>query len=317
MRRTLPPTRDLACFEAVARHRSVTRAAAELNLTQSAVSRRLAALEELLGQNLFLRDKQRLTPTVAAEEYAEELRSLLNRVEVATTRLLSHGRKGGVLTVACLPTFGSRWLVPRLARFIAAHPTVDINLISKIRLFSFEEDKAHAAIHFGSPTWPGARIHHLMDEHVIPVCAPQLIGGEALVSPEGFARLPLLQHTTRPYLWRDWLADAGASGVNGIAGPKFEYYSLVIQAAIAGIGVAILPDFLVREEIQSGALMVAYPHRMRCEDAYFVVYPKRFDENVNVQAFVGWLRDEARLYIDSPEHGGPGSSDANIGKPPS
>ncbi len=99
--------------------------------------------------------------------------------------------------------------------------------------------------------------------------------------------------------WRDWLTDTGVNGVNGIAGPKFEYYSLVIQAAIAGIGVAILPDFLVREEIQSGALMVAYAHRMRCEDAYFVVYPKRFDENINVQAFVGWLRDEARSYIES------------------
>lgn len=111
------------------------------------------------------------------------MRSLLSRVEVATTRLLSHGRKGGVLTIACLPTFGSRWLAPRLARFNAAHPTVDINLISKIRLLSFEEDKAHAAIHFGSPIWPGTRIHHLMDEHVILVGAPALIGSETLASP--------------------------------------------------------------------------------------------------------------------------------------
>lgn len=299
MRRTLPPTRDLACFEAVARHGSVTRAGAELNLTQSAISRRLASLEGLLGQPLFVREKQRLTPTVAAEEYAEELRGLLNRIEVATTRFLSHGRKGGVLTVACLPTFGSRWLVPRLARFIAEHPTVDINLISKIRPFSFEEQKAHAAIHFGKPNWPGVRIHPLMDEHVVPVCAPSLLEGRPLPNVEALAKLPMLQHTTRPYLWRDWFVDAGARGIDGLGGPKFEYYSLVIQAAIAGIGVAILPEFLVREEIQSGMLTVPYAHRMLCEDSYFVVHPKRFDDNVNVRAFVDWLCAEADIYTRS------------------
>ena len=251
-------------------------------------------MEALIGEKLFVRDKQRLTLTGAGEEYAEEIRGLLNRIEVATTRFLSHGRKGGVLTVACLPTFGSRWLVPRLARFIAANPTIDINLISKIRPFNFEEEQAQIAIHFGQPHWAGAKLHYLMDEHVIPVCAPNLLGGAVRADLGDLSRMPLIQHTTRPFLWRDWLIDAGADGANGLAGPKFEYYSLVVQAAIAGIGVAILPDFLVREEIQSGLLIAPHPHAMRCVEAYYVAHPTRLEGNINVAAFVQWLIAEAQ-----------------------
>lgn len=296
MRRTLPPTHDLACFEAVVRHGGVTRAAEELNLTQSAVSRRIGSLESLLGEKLFVREKQRLTPTPAAEEYAQELSGLLNRIEVATTHFLAHGRKGGVLTVACLPTFGSRWLVPRLGRFLAAHPTIDINLISKIKPFSFDDEPAHVAIHFGLPHWPGAKLRYLMDEYVVPVCAPSLVPEGPLEDVEDLRRFTLIQHTTRPYLWRDWLRHVGASAVNGLAGPKFEYYSLVIQAALAGIGVALLPEFLIREELDAGLLVMPVARRMRCSEAYYVVYQTKYEGHVNVTAFADWLVGECRAF---------------------
>lgn len=292
MRRTLPPIRDLSCFEAVVRNKSVTKAAEELNLTQSAVSRRIACLEDLLGERLFQRDRQRLLPTPAAENYAHELRQLLNGIEVATTRVLTHGRKGGALTVACLPTFGSRWLVPRLSDFLATCPDIDINLVSKIRPFDFEDDPIHAAIHFGAPRWPGAVTRFLMEEHVIPVGAPRLLRSGTLASVDDLRNFTLIQHTTRPNLWSDWLRFAKSTGINGEVGPKFEYYSLVIEAAVAGIGIALLPDFLVRREIESGLLAVAFERPMLCQEAYYFVYPERYQNNPNVLRFGDWIAAE-------------------------
>lgn len=290
MRRTLPSTRDLTCFEAVVRNGSVTRAAAELNMTQSAVSRRLGYLEDLLGQRLFLRERQRITPTPAARDYAETLRGLLNGIEVATTRMLTEGRQGGVLTLGCIPTFGSRWLVPRLNRFLSAHPSVDINLVSKIRRFDFESEDIQAAIYFGPANWPNCHMRWLMGESVVPVAAPGLVTTAAL--PDLLRSAPLIQHTTRPHLWSEWLAHAAITTLNGEAGPKFEFYSLVIEAAVAGIGFALLPEFLVQRELASGALVRASDLAMPCQDGYYYVYPDRYRESHNVQVFGNWLFNE-------------------------
>lgn len=297
MRRTLPSTRDLTCFEAVVRNGSVTRAAAELNMTQSAVSRRLGYLEDLLGQRLFLRERQRIMPTPAARDYAETLRGLLNGIEVATMRMLTEGRQGGVLTLGCIPTFGSRWLVPRLNRFLSAYPAVDINLVSKIRRFDFESENIQAAIYFGPANWPNCHMRWLMGESVVPVAAPALVTGAPL--PELLRTAPLIQHTTRPHLWSEWLAHAGIDTLNGEAGPKFEFYSLVIEAAVAGIGFALLPEFLVQRELTSGALVRASEIAMPCSDSYYYVFPDRYRESHNVQAFGNWLFGEL-----NPGHAG-------------
>ena len=292
MRRTLPSTRDLCCFESVVRNRSVTRAAHELNMTQSAVSRRISYLEQVLGERLFLRDRQRIVPTSAAFIYAGELRELLNGIEVATTKILTHGRMGGALTLACLPTFGSRWLVPRLNGFIEAHPGIDINLISKIRRFDFNDEEAHAAIYFGPTGWVGAEMHYLMGESVIPVAAPSMLANTRPPGPEGLRGMTLIQHTTRPALWSQWLKMTGVEGMNGEVGPKFEYYSLVIEAAAAGIGVALLPEFLVRREIEQGVLAKFINAPMMCEEAYYFVVPAKHRENLNVECFKNWLVHE-------------------------
>lgn len=294
MRRTLPSTHSLACFEAVVRCGGASAAAAELNMTQSAISRRIAALEAALGEPLFVRKKRRLLPTAAAEEYARQLSGILNQVEVATTRFLSYGRKGGRLTVATPPTFGSRWLVPRLSRFIAAHPSIDINLITHIRPFNFDDAAAHLAIHFGQPNWPGTQLHYLMDENVVAVCSPALAASAKLRHPHDLGRVTLIQHTTRPDLWCEWLAHVDEGDIPCRSGPRFEYYSLVIEAAVAGIGVAILPDLLVQSEINSGTLVVPFRQRMRCRESYYVAYPQRNEANVNVVAFAQWLISECQ-----------------------
>lgn len=297
MRRTLPSTRDLCCFESVVRNGTVTRAAQELNMTQSAVSRRIAFLEEVLGQKLFIREKQKVIPTAAAQEYAESLHQLINGIEVATTRILTHGRRGGTLVLACLPTFGSRWLVPRLNGFLDSHPGIDINLVSKISRFSFEGEGPHAAIFFGEGDWPGAEMRFLMPESVVPVAAPSLVGAKPLPGPEALGNMVLIQHTTRPRLWQDWMDFAGQPGINGTVGPKFEYYALVIEAAVAGIGVALLPEFLVRRELQSGLLVRAVDLPMRCREAYYYVFPRKFAENPNVACFGAWLKGEIDGFV--------------------
>ncbi len=289
----MPPTSSLACFEATVRHGSVTQAAEELNLTQSAVSKRITALEEYLGRMLFVRKNRRLLPTPAAREYAKELSDIINRIEISTTKLISYGRQGGVLTVAVLPTFGSRWLVPRIADFLSNHPTIEINLISKIRPFDFDKETAHVAIHFGQPQWPRARCEYLMDETVAAVCAPTMAGKAAgFLRLEDINRHTLIQHTTRPHLWREWLTVAGGSTARALAGPRFEYYSLVIEAAVAGIGIAVLPELLIRNELQRGLLVRAHQSVLTCEEKYFAVYPEKFADNINILDFVAWLKAE-------------------------
>lgn len=295
MRRTLPPTSALVCFEATVRLRSVTRAAEELNMTQGAVSKRLMALEDHVGQAMFIRRKRALVPTQAAEEYAATISDIIRHIDVATTRLLSHGREGGLLTVASLPTLGSRWLVPRMARFMALHPTVAINLISRMRPFEFDKETAQLAIHFGEPVWPGAICEYLMDEGVVAVCAPQLMPGGCLnISWEALEDSILIQHTTRPSLWRDWLAHAGGPTTRALAGPRFEEYAHVIEAAVAGIGFAILPDFLVRNELESGTLVQAHEARMVCREKYYAAYPEKYAGFSNIRRFVDWLKTEMK-----------------------
>lgn len=310
MRRTLPSTRDLCCFESVVRNGSVTRAAQELNMTQSAVSRRIALLEEVLGQRLFAREKQKVIPTAAAQAYAEALHQLINGIEVATTRILTHGRMGGTLVLACLPTFGSRWLVPRLNRFLESNPGIDINLVSKISRFAFEGEGPHAAIYFGDAEWPGAEMRWLMPESVVPVAAPSLVGPAPLADAAALASLPLIQHTTRPTLWRDWFDFAGLPAANGTAGPKFEYYALVIEAAVAGIGIALLPEFLVRRELQSGLLARAVDLPMQSREAYYYVYPRKYADNPNVACFGAWLKREIDSFIAAAEGPSPAGARA-------
>ena len=289
MRRTLPPMGDLSCFEAVVRNRSVTRAAEELNLTQSAVSRRIANLEKLLGVQFFVRDKQRMIPTAAAELYAHDLRKLLGGIEISTTRALSQQRKGGELTIASPATFGSRWLVPRLNDFIASYPEININLVAKNRPFDFKSETIHAAIHFGLPTWSGAVTRFLMVEDVLPFASPRLLETGLGRDPNDIARMTLIQHTTRPDLWREWLRHADVLSSTGGDGPKFELYSLAIEAAIAGIGVVLIPEMLVKQELEMGLLKRASSITMRCSEAYYYVFPREMENNKNVIRFGEWL----------------------------
>ena len=287
--RRLPSLGSLQAFDAAARHLSFTRAATELCVTQSAISRQIKQLEDSVGQPLFLRSQNRLTLSVLGSEYAVAIRRVLHDAEAATLTLMAYGGRGPVLSLALLPTFGSRWLVPRLAEFVEAQPTIQLNITTYIEPFEFQGADVDAAIHFGTNAWPGAVCHRLMGEVAVPVCAPSLIGGsQPLIDPSHVARYPLLQHATRPLAWHEWFTQLGAPSVLAMGGIRFDHFYMMIQAAIAGLGVALLPRFLVNEELASGRLIVVASHELESSAAYWLVYPESKAHLPAVTCFRDW-----------------------------
>ena len=292
MARALPSLQALEAFEAAARHQRFTRAAAELHVTQGAVSRQVQGLETQLGLALFHRVRQRIRLTPAGEAYLAKVRPALDRLEAATLELKASGGAGGVLHLAVLPTFATKWLIPRIPAFTAAHPEILLNLTTRIQAFDFEEEpELDAAIHYGEGSWPGARLEPLMDERVVAVCAPPLAA--ALRGPADLAGRTLLQLINRPQGWDEWLAAAGATEIDGRRGPRFESHLMVIQAALAGLGLAVLPDFLVADELAAGRLVEPFPGvSARSRRSYWLASPERAQDLPALAAFRAWLPRE-------------------------
>ncbi|MBR0651226.1 LysR family transcriptional regulator [Roseomonas terrae] len=293
MRRHTPPTAALQAFEACARHLSVSRAAEELHLTQSAVSRQLAGLEALLGVRLFLRVRQRLVLTAAAAAYAPQVRSALARIESATLELVAHQGAGGTLTLAVQPTFGTRWLMPRLPRFLAAHRGVVVNFrnyTTRPTPLDFAAEDVDAAIMLEAAGRPGIASHRLVADLRVPVCAPALMDGGRLTSVTDLARYTLLQHSTRPRAWAEWLGMVGAGEVvDGFRGPQFHHHAMVAEAAAQGLGIALMPRFMVEDELARGRLTVPFDRALDMGEAYVLAYPEASADMPALRAFRNWL----------------------------
>lgn len=290
-RRTIPSLAALQAFDAAARLLSFTKAAEELFLTQSAVSRQIQALEDAVGTPLFQRVGNRLALTDAAHGYHAEITPLLEGLRNATLRLMAFKGTGGTLRLAVLPTLGMKWLVPRLPAFVRAHPEVQVELSTRTMPVDWREEAFDAAIQYGRPSWSGMLATRLMGEELVVVASRALIGGKRKRAE--LASLPLLQQITRPEAWARWFEAVGATGAEPYAGPRFEQFSHVIQAAIAGLGLALVPRFLVQDEIAAGDLALAWPQSITGSDAYYLVYPERKQHNPAVVAFRSWLQREA------------------------
>ena len=285
----------LQCFEAAARHLSFTRAAEELHLTQSAVSKQVAQLEEMLCHPLFQRVRQRLYLSPAGSLYLEEVRKILNQVDISSRYILTYGGETEVLRIATQPTFGDRWLVPKLGDFIARHGDIQLNLVTKVTIFDFNGSGIDAAIHFGRDVWPEAVCHRLLGEVIVPVCSPSLLGGRPkLDQPQDVKLFPLLHLVTRPQAWADWMHAVGVKSVEELHGPRFEEFHMVIQACIAGLGLAVLPRFLIQEEISSGRLVTAIDRPVTSDQAYYLVHPEGKGDLFKVCVFRDWLIEQCR-----------------------
>ena len=287
MRRVLPSMTALQAFDAAARAGSFTAAARELNLTQGAVSKRIIALEELLGVPLFARQGHAVVLTDAGRSYAKEVRRALEIVMAASLRVLTNP-DGGTLELAVLPTFGTRWLMPRLGDFLARHPRIQVNVTTKLAPFDFRLAGLHAAIHYGKPNWPHAECTYLMGEQVTPVCSPGFKARHAIDEPADLLDLPLLHITSRAGAWTAWFAGQGLT-CEDPGGMAFEQFLTAAQAAVADIGVALLPRFLVEYEISRGELVVAVDRPFRSSFGYHLAVPRDRARALPVVAFRQWL----------------------------
>lgn len=291
MRRRLPPTTLLAAFEAAGRHESFTAAATELALTPSAVSRQVSALQDMLGVALFRRTRHGVALTDAGKAYLRHVSRSLDEMEREVLDLQGRRGRGGSVELAVVPSFGAHWLLPRLPRLAERNPDLTVHLSSRTRPFLFEDSGVDAAIVAGTGAWPGTKSTFLMSERVIPVCAPRLAGTLREIGPERLARLPLLQQGTRPYAWREWFAAAGVTDVEALAGPRYELFTLSLQAAIAGLGVALVPDYLAQPEIAAGRLV--QPARQASSAlGYILVTPADREESAALAELRQWLLDE-------------------------
>ena len=289
-RRLLPSTSALAAFDAVARHESFSAAAQELSLTQGAVSRQIAVLEEQLGTPLFDRTSRHVVLSDAGRTYLKAVGPALASIRAASLQVMSQ-MKGMTLNLAFLPTFGTRWLIPRISGFVAQYPDIILNFATRIGQFDFDREGLDAAIHIGQPDWPNADSVFLMEETVAPVCSPTFLRDHPVGAPADLLRLPLFNMASRPGAWDHWFAslDMAAPASPGM---RFEQFSNVSQACIAGLGVALMPLFLIRAEIESGQLVVAYPHRVKSPRSYYFVTPKARASAPAVAAFRDWLLNE-------------------------
>ena len=286
-RRFLPPIPALMALEAVDRLGTASEAAKELSLTQGAISRALQTLEQQLGVPLLIRERQRLRLTPAGQDYVAEVRKALQLLASASITLRANPT-GGSLNLAILPAFGMHWLAPRLARFAQSHPEVTVNLSTRLKPFDFAGSTFDAAIHYGRQDWPGVDSLKLMDEEIIAVAAP---GFPALGAATDVLRQPLLQLDSRPGDWGRWLAHHGAPGLRP-PGMMFDQFATLAQAAIHGMGAALIPTFLIQRELAEGRLVPIFGPPVRALGSYYLVWPEARPDRAPLRSFRDWLATE-------------------------
>lgn len=300
MSRRLPPLNSLRAFEAAARHLSFTKAAEELHVTPAAVSQQVKALEDYCSVPLFRRLTRALMLTDAGQAVLPALKESFDLLGDVTERLMAE-QHAGVLTVSVAPSFGSKWLVPRLERFRVAHPDFDVRIDASDGLANFVADGVDIAIRYGRGVYDNLRSECLITDVSFPVCSPKLLeSGRPLERPEDLAQHTLIhvqwkmeqEHAAN---WRMWLRAAGAEGVDFERGPRFSEDSMAVQAAIEGHGVALGSIALVGHDLREGRLVRPFPSSVTEETSfsYFVVYPENKAGNPKVMAFRDWLMEEA------------------------
>ncbi len=299
-RRRLPPLNALRAFEAAARHMNFSRAADELSVTPGAVSQQIQNLEDYIGAPLFKRTPKGLLLTDGAQTALPALREAFDRLAEAAS-LLTAAEDGRRLTVSAAPSFAAKWLVPRLGRFEAAHPEVDVWLSAGLELVDFTGGEVDLAIRYGTGRYPGLEVTRLLGETVSPVASPKLVAESPLVALDDLGKHILL-HDGSPDAddscpdWSMWLAARGVRGVDGARGPRFNQSSLVIEAAVNGRGVALAKQTLAQADLDAGRLVQPFDISTVVDFAYYIVHPKAKGRLSQVKAFVAWLLAEAEAH---------------------
>ena len=290
----LPSLSGLRAFEAAARHMSFTLAAAELHVTQTAISHQIRRLEEQLGIMLFIRRNRALLLTPEAQDYLPSIRSAFAELRQATERLRRLERDG-VLTVSTTASLATKWLVSRVATFQDANPSVEIRITTSAHLVDFRRDEVDMAVRYGRGNWPGLRADWLMADHFFPVCSPALLTGEhSLRRPEDLVHHTLLHTMISREDWQLWLTASGLPlSIAARRGLVFDQGFLAIQAAMEGLGVAMGRTHLVQADITAGRLIAPFDMVLPQDAGYYVVAPETTAGAPKIALFREWLVQSA------------------------
>lgn len=289
----LPSLNGLRAFECAARHLSFTRAAEELNVTQTAISHQIRRLEDELGVRLFMRLKDGLALTEEGNAYFPGVRSAFQELRHSTERLLE-ANDHSVLTISTLVSVASKWLLPRLPSFREAYPEIDVRISAMTQLVDFRKVGIDAAIRYGNGEWPGLRADWLMSDEIFPVCSPRLLTGDKpLKTPADLAHHPLLQVSgLTANDWNDWLHAAGQPPLTA-KGPRltFDLAMMAVQTAIDGQGVCIGRSTYVDDDLRAGRLVAPFDLRLKSTSGFYFVTPHENAESKKIVAFRQWLSE--------------------------
>jgi LysR family transcriptional regulator, glycine cleavage system transcriptional activator len=286
---------SLRVFVAVAEHLNFTRAADALGVTASAASLQIRALEQYLARPLFRRDGRQVHLTTEGALLLPRVQQALIDIERAVDEVRGD-RHSGPIKVSTLSSILQLWLLPRMAKFRAAHPEVDLHLQSSPNAVDFVREDFHLAIRFGIGGWPNVRAVKLMDEWLLPVCSPALYKKHGAVrSVDDLRRYPLLHSMSEP--WTAWLFEGRADDPSaGFRGALFEDSQAVVRMAVQGDGLGLGRWCLVADDIASGALVAASDRPVCFERSYWAVWPNRAHDIPGVKAFIEWLQVEAAAF---------------------
>lgn len=316
MRRNIPSLQSLLCFEASARHLSYTHAAQELFMTQSAVSRQIQQLEDFLGLSVFNRARHGVELTEAGKQYVKSIKPYLTGLEKCTSDVMAHKGLGGTLKIGVVPTFATRWLLPKLNRLNEQYPEITLHLETSTKPFLFNDNIYDAAIFAGTEQqiqhWPGIQAHFLMNESIVPVCSPKLIqryfpeakpvsNNAYQLTPEQLVQLPLLQQTTRPTIWQEWFQAQKIQHEKSYLGQRHELFSMLAVAATHAMGMALIPKMLIESELQKNELVLASTQPLEGARKYYLIHSSQ-DISPMMLKFVDWMKQELLLSQEKLSH---------------
>jgi LysR family transcriptional regulator, glycine cleavage system transcriptional activator len=291
MRRVCPSLLELQAFDTVARHLNFSRAATELYITQSAVSRQIGSLEKFVGTPLFRRLGRRIELSEAGLSYLSKVRAGLAMLETATNELIVLRGRGGIINLSVPPTFASQFLIPRLAEFRDRHPDISVNFAPYAHSHDFSRAEGlDAAIQFGEGAWPEAVADYVIGRDVHIVCSPALRKLHALRAPADLAKVSLLQHSLVPNAWAEWFGSQGIAAINPLVGPRFDQYSLIVKSAVLGFGVGLVPHCLVEDELARRQLVTLFRGPYQARQGYYLCMPAEHAALAKLQRFRAWLR---------------------------
>jgi len=294
MSRKLPPLNWLRAFEASARSLSFTQAAAELNLTQAAISKQVKLLELYLREQLFIRNPRSLELTKTGEAYLPKVRDSFDRLAAGTHELFGR-RRSEILTIRCMVGFSINWLAPRLPRFMERHPGLVVRIISSVWGSEFDKDQFDLDIRYGMGKWPGLTAERLTWETITPVCSPALLqGDQPLREPADLKHHPLLHVLGYEEGWGLWLEAAGVGGdIDTGCGLHFDTSLLAFEVAAKGAGIALGRSSMTGKELEAGRLVAPFDLRLPIDEAFHLLMPVDGTAHPDIGLFRDWILEEA------------------------